>query len=41
MRDGRIIETGATGDVSARPAHPYTRLLVAAAQMRRELAGSA
>jgi len=31
MREGRIVETGATRDVFENPAHPYTRLLVSGA----------
>jgi microcin C transport system ATP-binding protein len=30
MRDGAIVETAATGALFARPAHPYTRLLLGA-----------
>ncbi|MEU8150908.1 ABC transporter ATP-binding protein [Nonomuraea sp. NPDC048901] len=30
MKDGRVVEAGATGDIFAVPAHPYTRELLAA-----------
>ncbi len=32
---GRIVEIGSTRDILVRPAHPYTRYLIAAAEMRR------
>jgi microcin C transport system ATP-binding protein len=31
MKDGRIVEQGTTDEVMTRPAHPYTRSLMAAA----------
>ena len=34
MRAGEIVETGAVGDIFARPAHPYTQALFAAAPAR-------
>lgn len=41
MRDGQIVETGATREVYENPQHPYTRKLVSAVpNLRRALAGT-
>ena len=39
MRSGRIVEQGATRDVLARPDHPYTKALLAAARLNAKRPG--
>ena len=40
LRDGATVELGATGDVVARPAKPYTRQLIGAAHVMPSTAPS-